>query len=581
VHKLIPGYPLSIRAQMSLLVIAVTLPAAAGMVWFILAESRDATQAAYSRVKDLARETKSHLDTILTDYDDLFDHLVARPGLKRLDSKRCDPILAEYQRLHPEFNSLLVRDARANPICSTHSNDAPGANAFASAWFQRGIGAKEFTVGDAEQDDYTGRKVSVLTHHIVDDAGKVSGLVSLPLDLLKLNRRVLSATPSGAVVTVVDRAENILLRSIEPEKWIGQRAPAANSDDFSSQGDSLTLRKGIDGVSRLYASISMPSTGWQIIAGMPEEEVFASHRERLKGSAALGLAAMALWVWLAYRISAAIVKPMRELAGTAQRVTAGDTAARASIGGPRELEAVAGEFNRMLDARVRAEDSAREANEQLRQLAIRLNNLHETESGLLSRELHDEFGQMLARLKMDLVWIASRLDAGSVELQNKVASTLALVDSSVQSVHSIAARLRPRILDDLGLLPAVEWLVQDFRERYGINAALVSNTQARTLKPEQATAVFRIVQEALINIARHADAKRIDVSLYAQDGWLTLEVRDNGRGVSEDEKISHESIGLLGMRERASAAGGELTLRGVAGRGTVVTLRLPLAEDKA
>ena len=575
------GYPLSIRAQMSLLVIAVTLPAAAGMVWFILAESRDATQAAYSRVRDLARETKSHLDTIFTDYDDLFDHLTARPGLKRLDPKRCDPILAEYQRLHPEFNSLLVRDARANPLCSTRSDAAPGPNAFASAWFQRGIGPKEFTVGDAEQDYYSGRRVSVLTHHILDDAGKVSGLVSLPLDLLKLNRRVLSAAPSGAVVTVVDRADNVLLRSIEPEKWIGQRAPAAHLDGFRDQGDSFTLRKGLDGVSRLYASISMPSTGWQIIAGMPEEEVFASHRERLKASVALGLAAMALWVWLAYRISAAIVKPIRELAGTAQRVAAGDTAARASTGGPRELEAVAGEFNRMLDARVRAEDSAREAHEQLRQLAIRLNSLHETESGLLSRELHDEFGQMLTSLKMDLVWIASRLDAGSVELQHKVTSTLALVDSSVQSVHSIAARLRPRILDELGLLPAIEWLVQDFREHSGINAALVSNTRAGALRPEQTTAVFRIVQEALSNIGRHADAKRVDVSLYAQDGWLTLEVRDNGRGVREHEKNSHESIGLLGMRERALAAGGELTLRGIAGKGTVVTMRLPLAEKSA
>jgi PAS domain S-box-containing protein len=417
----------------------------------------------------------------------------------------------------------------------------------------------------------------------------------------------------------------------------------------------------------------------------------------------LGSGAFLLWLWLAYRISAAIANPIRGLARTAERVAGGDIAARAATGGPKELGAVAAQFNRMLDAqalanaslrllseaveqspvsivitdtagnlqyvnpkftrvtgytteealgqnprilrsgevpsaiyqdlwqtisaggewsgeflnrkkngeliweharilpirdaagniehfleikediteRKHAEDAARQAHEQLRQLAMRLNAMHEAESGLLSRELHDEFGQLLTSLKMDLSWIASRLGEGSPELKRKIVSTLALVDASVASVRSIAARLRPRILDELGLLPAIEWLVQDFRERSGIDAAVVSNTRASALTPDQATAVFRIVQESLSNISRHADAKRIDVSFHAQDGRLTLEIRDDGKGVREDEKTSYESIGLLGMRERALAAGGELALESVLGRGTVVTLRLPLAKEDA
>ena len=226
-----------------------------------------------------------------------------------------------------------------------------------------------------------------------------------------------------------------------------------------------------------------------------------------------------------------------------------------------------------------AEDSARHANAQLRELAVRLNRMHEAESSLLSRELHDEFGQMLTRIKMDLSWLATRLREQNPDLKKKVDASLELVDASVKSVRDIAARLRPRILDELGLLSAIDWLVQDFRERSGIDAAFVASAEVDALSQERSTAVFRIVQESLSNISRHADAKCVDVSLLAENGWLTVEVRDDGRGVEEDETTSYESIGLLGMRERALAAGGELMFHGVPGRGTVVTLRLPTIAE--
>lgn len=229
--------------------------------------------------------------------------------------------------------------------------------------------------------------------------------------------------------------------------------------------------------------------------------------------------------------------------------------------------------------RKRAEDSVRRAHEELRLLAARLNNVREAEAGLLSRELHDEFGQMLTGLTIDLSWLASRLSEEKPELMTKVKSALAQVGAMVTTVRNIAARLRPRVLDELGLSAAIEWLVHDLRDRSGIDAAVVSNTEAGALTPERATAVFRIVQESLSNIARHADAKRVDVSLFAQDGYLTVEIRDNGKGVLQTEKTSYESIGLLGMRERALAAGGELKLETVGGKGTVVILSLPLAQE--
>ena len=228
----------------------------------------------------------------------------------------------------------------------------------------------------------------------------------------------------------------------------------------------------------------------------------------------------------------------------------------------------------------RAEGMLHAAHDQLRQLATRLNKKYEMESGLLSRELHDEFGQMLTGLKMDLALIASRLDEGSPELKQRVASSLALVDESMSSVQSIAARLRPRILDELGLLSALDWLVQDFRARSGIDTDFIANAQVDALLPEEATVVFRIVQESLSNIARHAHAKCIDVSLERQDDWLAVEIRDDGKGLHGDEETSYESIGLLGMRERALAVGGSLSLTSVLGKGTLVSLRVPLTKEQ-
>lgn len=228
-----------------------------------------------------------------------------------------------------------------------------------------------------------------------------------------------------------------------------------------------------------------------------------------------------------------------------------------------------------------AEESSRQAHDQLRQLTMRMNTRHEAEYSLLSRELHDEFGQLLTSLKMDLSWLAARLVGDAPELRQKVALSMALVDASVESVHRIAARLRPRILDDLGLVSAIDWLVQDCRERTGINAEFVANAQVSSLDLERSTAVFRIVQESLSNIVRHSEAKCVDISLDCEDGWLRLEIRDDGKGLLEEKLTNHESIGLLGMRERALAAGGELELSSVVGKGTMVVLRLPLAREVA
>jgi len=229
-----------------------------------------------------------------------------------------------------------------------------------------------------------------------------------------------------------------------------------------------------------------------------------------------------------------------------------------------------------ISERKRSEERAQDAYEQLRILAARLNNVREEETAMLAREIHDELGQELTGLKMDLSWIASRLSADQPVLKEKANWALKHIDASIDTVRNIAARLRPAILDHLGLVAAIEWQAQNFQNKSGIDCEVISNKSPIELKPDQTIALYRIVQEAMTNVARHADASRIDVSLYEEGALLTLEVRDNGKGIGPDAAAGYTSIGLLGMRERALAAGGQFAIEGFPGKGTVVSVQMPL-----
>ena len=151
-----------------------------------------------------------------------------------------------------------------------------------------------------------------------------------------------------------------------------------------------------------------------------------------------------------------------------------------------------------------------------------------------------------------------------------------MIDATLIAVLRISSELRPTILDDLGLLEAVEWLAQQFEARTGIVCQMDSFVEIIDLSREKATAVFRIIQEALTNVLRHAHATRVNITIAEEDGEIVFEIRDNGRGITEDEKAGSRSLGLIGMRERAHLVGGRIEITGVGERGTVLTLRVPI-----
>lgn len=238
----------------------------------------------------------------------------------------------------------------------------------------------------------------------------------------------------------------------------------------------------------------------------------------------------------------------------------------------KEKERYAGEVAEVMD------ESFRHSNEQLRELSARLQSVREEERTRISRAIHDELGQTLTGLKMDLAWLQEHLDQPRSVLLEKTWVMSDLIDTLIQAVRRISTELRPGILD-LGLVATIEWQLQEFQTRTGIEGKLISAPEETVLDNEGSTTVFRIFQEILTNVVRHAQATMVEVTIEETANLLILQVQDNGRGITEREIRNPKSIGLLGMEERARLRAGEVQFQGSPGKGTRVTVRLPLSMN--
>lgn len=241
-------------------------------------------------------------------------------------------------------------------------------------------------------------------------------------------------------------------------------------------------------------------------------------------------------------------------------------------------------ISREITDRKRAEHELRESRAQLRELSAYLQSVREEERTRIARELHDELGQTLTAIQLGLGALDSAVRAGSPAdaLHQGLSSLLALADTASQSVQRLATDLRPPILDGLGLAAALEWQVEAFAERCGSHLAceLVLPQRLPPLGGEIETAVFRIVQEALTNVARHAQATRVEVTLQLDIDRLILRIVDNGKGMLLAEAEQQRRLGIVGMRERAYMLGGECRLQSSPGEGTQIEVQLPLTDNK-
>jgi signal transduction histidine kinase len=238
------------------------------------------------------------------------------------------------------------------------------------------------------------------------------------------------------------------------------------------------------------------------------------------------------------------------------------------------LETLAGQIAGAMET-ARLYQAERAAHQQVGKLATYLQNAREEERTHIAREILDEFGQLMTALQMDLSWLVRRLPDSEPPLAEKVAGMSDVIDKSLQVVRRLSGQLRPSVLDHFGLAAAIRWEAETFSEQNDIPYQLHLDGAATPLDRELSTALFRILQESLSNVARHAEATEVQIDLHVDAGQATLAVVDDGRGIAPEEMSGPRSMGLAGMRQRAQALGGQVIIEALPGRGTSVTASIP------
>jgi len=234
-------------------------------------------------------------------------------------------------------------------------------------------------------------------------------------------------------------------------------------------------------------------------------------------------------------------------------------------------------FHRDITERRRAEQELKRSQHELRGLSKAANEALEAERRRTARELHDELGQSLTALKMDLESLRASLPPGQPELEERALAMHALLDGTIAATRRIAADLRPLMLDDLGLAAALDWLTHNYSKHTGIATDLIIDDSVAQVPEPLASALYRITQESLTNVAKYAQASAVEIRLERDGDWVQLQVRDNGRGIEAADRDKRGTFGLLGIRERVSLLGGEVAISGEPGQGSEVRARIPLA----
>ena len=228
-----------------------------------------------------------------------------------------------------------------------------------------------------------------------------------------------------------------------------------------------------------------------------------------------------------------------------------------------------------ITSRKKAEDMLQKSYEDIRELASHLQDVREEERTSMAREIHDELGQQLTGFKMDIFWLNRKIDPVDKEIKDKIKSTLELIDAAIKTVRRISTDLRPSILDDLGFITAMEWQSDEFERRSGVKVSFEKKINEITLSPKTSIALFRIYQELLTNVARHANATEVRSSVYMNNEHLCLSVADNGVGFDVENISSKKTLGLLGMRERTLLLQGTYDIQSTPGKGTTIVIAVP------
>jgi signal transduction histidine kinase len=462
-------------------------------------------------------------------------------------------------------------------------------------WFVRCLKEKQFIMGKYKVEFITHEPVLYFALPVLDKHNQMVAVVFAAINLNWINQSIYKSfaeLPQGSTLIQIDDSGGILTYDPHFHIW-------TEPVKFDQSIVQWILKKetgvkksiGDDGVSRIYAFTSVPSPLkarlLYIALEIPQKIAFAaSERVFIRNIILIGFFAVLAVVMVWWASDVLVLRRINTIVQASQKLAEGDLATRIGlIRGSDELSHLARVFNDMaavLELREVRDQEAKEAlrrsRKQLRDLASYLQDVREQERTRIAREIHDDFGQSLTILKMDLSWLKKHMVQEHLPVQNKIDSMFKVIDASLQTLHTVSSELRPVILDDFGLESAIEWQAEEFQNRTGVRCRVDSNVGNLDLAKEQSTAVFRIFQETLTNIMRHSGATEVDVRLEVNEDTLILVVTDNGRGITEAEINNSKSFGLLGIRERLFPWNGQVDFIGHPNKGTRVIVRVPNLE---
>jgi signal transduction histidine kinase len=586
----------SLRLRVVGLLILALLPVFALMV-FTASESRrralEDTQDTALRLAELAASNQRQL---IDGARDILITLAQIPAIQSRDRAACLFFLSNVLMQHPLYANFGATDGAGNVFCMTLPQRLPFSIA-EQDYFQQSMTSRDYAISQYQISPTNAQAIITLAYPVLDSTGEPQGIVFASLDLRWLGPFMnASPLPQGSVLRVIDPRGVILASYPDGEIEIGQAMPEVSiSRSVINEGTGLTQGYDSNGMGRLYAYAPLRAgadSSVYIIISIPAKEALAeSNRVLLRNLIALVLGtALALSIaWVGTQFF--FLRRVNSLVGVAQRLSTGDLSARTDwTAGQGELGQLAHAFDEMAATLERREREQESAQAQIRkQECIRANLLHqligaqEDERMRISRELHDETSQGLTALLvgLDTISIAARTDTSRID--GHVQDLKAIADDMLSNIHRLIADLRPSLLDDIGLVAAIEWYGEQRLKPFGLSFRLLEHTLRERLPQPVETTVFRIVQEGLTNIVRHARASSVTVRLLQDQDDVTIEIRDDGVGFDpqwlEMPEADGRGLGLRGMRERAAILGGSLQIESAIGQGTTVRIRFPTYRE--
>lgn len=582
----------SLKTRLYLLVLAAFIPVAV-LIFYIAEEQKTIeTKAISHRTMMLARSMAEEENRQLESTRNLLATVADALLLSQDRAERLAGLLSDILKRSEAFADMGILDSEGRLLVSAGPS-AEDRSYGDKYWFQACLQGSAPAISPYHGEHIGSRPVLYIAYPARIDR-RIKAVVFAALDLDRLNAdmfKAMAELPKGSRLTLLDEDQGVLRYDAAAGRWSTPQNFNPDLRQWMTEGRSGTLSaRDEDKVQRIYAFAPLASSfrnrRFSVVLEVPQMLALAAPNRifrRNVGLLAVSALMAVLSIWWAGNVF--ILRRVRAMADASRRLASGDLGVRIGpIGVRDELSHLASVFDEMADAlqaRIEREEkimvSLEESREQLRKLAAYQQEVREQERIRIAREIHDQFGQSLTILKMDLSWLKKHCGEALPRVEGKMDAMGNIIDESLKTLHAVTSELRPVILDDFGLAAAIEWQIEEFGDRTGIACRMEKTGSEPDLPKEQATALFRIFQEILTNIMRHARADRVEVRLEDRDESLVLEVRDNGRGISEEEINDSKAFGLLGMRERLYPWNGRVVLDGRHSLGTVVTVYLPLS----